>query len=60
MDALVIYWQSSTVIWKNLVSAKANKIELDIGLEGSNYATSIGAIRIFVPCFKTEIFNSKT
>ena len=50
---------SSTVICKNLVSAKVNKIELDIGLEGSDYAASIGAIRISVPFFKTEIFNSK-
>ena len=49
----------STVICKNLVSAKVNKIELDSGLEGSDYAASIGAIRISVPCFKTEIFNSK-
>ena len=49
----------ATVICKNLVSAKVNKIELDIGLEGSDYATSNGAIRISVPRFKTEIFNSK-
>ena len=47
------------MICKNLISAKVNKIELDIGLEGSDYAASIGAIRISVPCFKTEIFNSK-
>ena len=47
------------MIFKNVVSAKVNKIELDIKLEGSNYATSIGAIRISIPCFKTEIFNSK-
>ena len=50
---------SSTVICKNLVSVKVNKIELDSGLEGSDYAASIGAIRISVPCFKPEIFNSK-
>ena len=49
----------STVICKNLVSAKVNKIELDSGLEGSDYAASIVAIRISVPCFNTEIFNSK-
>ena len=49
----------STVICKNLVSAKVNKIELDIGLECSDYAASIGAIIISVPSFKTEIFNSK-
>ena len=51
-----------TVICKNLVSAKVNKIELDIGLEGSDYAAisfGFGAMRISVPCFKTEIFNSK-
>ena len=47
------------MICKNLVSVKVNKIELDIGLEGSDYAASIGAIRISVPCFKIEIFNSK-
>ena len=51
---------NSTVICKNLISAKVNKIELDIGLEGSEYAASNDAVRIFVPCFKTEIFNSKT
>ena len=51
---------NSTVICKNLVSGKVNKIELDIGLEGSDYAASIGANRISVPCFKTEIFNSKS
>ena len=50
---------TSTVICKILVSTKVNKIELDIGLDGSNYSTLIGAIRISVPCFKTEIFNSK-
>ena len=48
------------MICKNLVSAKVNKIELDIGLEGSDCAASIGAIKISVPCFKAEIFNSKT
>ena len=47
------------MICKNLVSAKVNKIELDSGLEGSDYAASIGAIRISVPCFNTEIFNIK-
>ena len=49
----------ATVICKNLVSAKVNKIELDIRLEGFDCAASIGAIRISVTCFKTEIFNSK-
>ena len=49
----------STVICKNLVSAKVNKIELDIGREGSDYAASIGAIRISVPCFKTEMFQQQ-
>ena len=48
-----------TVISKSLVSAKVNKIELDSGLEGSDYAASIDAIRISVPCFNTEIFNNK-
>ena len=47
------------MICRNLVSAIVNKIELDIGLEGSDYAASHGAIRISVPCFKTAIFNSK-
>ena len=50
---------SSTVICKNLVSAKVNKIELDIRLEGSDYAASNGAIRISVPCFKTDIQQQK-
>ena len=56
---IIICLEDSTVICKNLVSAKINKIELDIGLERSNNAASIGAIRISVPCFKTEIFNRK-
>ena len=47
------------MICKNLVSAEVNKIELDIGLEGFDYAASNGAIRISVPYFKTEIFDSE-
>ena len=38
--------RNSTVICKNLVSAKVNKIELDSGLDGSDCAASNGAIRI--------------
>ena len=49
----------STVICKNLVNAKVNKIELEIRLEGSDCAASIGAMRISVISFKTEIINSK-
>ena len=59
MHRQLVYPGRSTVICKNLVSAKVNKIELDSGLEGSDYAASIGAIIISVPCFKAEIFNSK-
>ena len=43
---------------QNLESAKVNKIELDIRLEGFDCAASIG-VRISVTYFKTEIFNSK-
>ena len=50
----------STVICKNLVSVKVNKIELDIGLEASDYAASNGAIRISYIASKVRYLTAKT